>query len=108
MNHRVSVDQSIQSVKEHYDKLIFPFTKQWNFTYHGFGKDSASKSEQDTSTLGAISVAAVHEGGPSPVSKPSDSQFSWLIGTLRGVFGEDLVVAPILFTGTLHLCYSFI
>jgi hypothetical protein len=42
---------------------------------------------------------------PSPVSNHKDVRFSWLAGTLRGVFGKEVHVAPVLLTGELSNVY---
>ena len=47
------------------------------------------------------SMALAGHGGlePSPVSDYQDPRFSWLAGTIRGVFGDEVIVAPALLTG---------
>jgi Gly-Xaa carboxypeptidase len=111
VNHRVSVDQSIQDVKDHYDQIIFPLTKKWDFTYNGFNNESSLESNlesrQNGSAPGTVSVIALHEMGPSPVSDSNDVRFSWLAGTLRGVFGADVLVAPVLMTGAFNARFYF-
>ena len=48
---------------------------------------------------GTLILEAQYELDSSPVSDAEDDRFGWLVGTLRGVFGDDVVVAPELLTG---------
>jgi len=50
---------------------------------------------------GTLVLEAQYELDSSPVSDAEDDRFGWLVGTLRGVFGDDVVVAPELLTGEL-------
>ena len=76
-------------------RILSPLAKKWNFNLHTFGEDiSLDKTNEGTMTL-----AAQDELEPSPVSDHEDPRFSLLAGTIRGVFGEDVIVAPVLLTG---------
>ena len=102
VNHRIAVQDSVQAVKDHYIQLLTPWARRWNFNLHPFGVQDhrstslASRSNADSSDL---TLTAQYELEPSPVSDPEDARFSWLAGTIRRVFGDDVVVAPELLSG---------
>ncbi len=93
MNHRIAVEESIKTVKDYYVRLLTPLAKKWKFSIQGFGQTASAN------TSGIITVVD-HDGlEPSPTSSPTNERFDWLTGTIRGVFGESVHVAPILLTG---------
>lgn len=83
----------MQVIKDHYLRILSPLAKRWDFTIRGFGEEGVKPGK------GAITLAAHDELEPSPTADPNDERFDWLTGTIRGVFGEDVVVAPMLLTG---------
>lgn len=95
VNHRIAIEESIQILKDHYIRILSPLANQWNFGFHAFGKDINC----NTIPSGTVTLASHDELEPSPVSEHQDARFSWLAGTLRGVFGEEVYVAPVLLTG---------
>jgi len=95
INHRIAVEDSIQILKDHYIKILSPICKKWNFNLNAFGKEIGRKE----CGSGTLTLAGYDELEPSPVSIYSDARFSWLTGTLRGVFGKEVIVAPVLLTG---------
>lgn len=46
-----------------------------------------------------ITVTSTVNLEPSPVTDFKDERYKWVAGTLRAVFGEDVVVAPVLEVG---------
>lgn len=95
VNHRIAIEESIQTLKDHYTRIVSPLTSKWNFVLNAFGKEIDSKIVR----TGTVTLAGHDELEPSPVSNHKDVRFSWLAGTLRGVFGEEVYVAPVLLTG---------
>ncbi|KUJ12530.1 Gly-Xaa carboxypeptidase [Mollisia scopiformis] len=101
VNHRIAVEESVQTVKDHYSLILTPLAKKWGLS----SQNNPENEKQSTDTLAwksdkmKISVTPHSSLEPSPVSDIKDERFSWLAGTLRGVFGEDVVVAPILGVG---------
>lgn len=93
VNHRIAVEESVQTVKDHYVRLLSPLAKKWNFSIQGFGQKAS------LNTLGTITVVGHDALEPSPTSDPTDERFDWLTGAIRGVFGESVIVAPVLLTG---------
>lgn len=94
VNHRIAIDHSVHSVKDHYSKLLYPSAERWNFTLCEF--DVNCKVGEAS---GAICLSSHESLEPSPVSDSNDPRFGWLSGTLRGVFGKDVIVAPVLLSG---------
>jgi hypothetical protein len=99
VNHRIAIEESIQTLKDHYIRILSPLANKWNFAFHAFGKEIGLEN----SPSGTITLTGHDELEPSPVSHHKDVRFSWLAGTLRGVFGKEVYVAPVLLTGELTL-----
>lgn len=93
VNHRIAVEESVQTVKDYYLRLLSPLAKKWNYGIQGFGQEAANN------TKGTITLAGYSALEPSPASAMEDERFKWLAGTIRGVFGEEVIVAPVLLTG---------
>ena len=99
INHRIAVEESTKYVKDAYIDFLEPVAKRQNLTLCLFDAENC----QSEGTLGTITPFANGVLEPSPVSDPEDTRFGWLSGTLRGVFGSDVIVAPMLLTGPLFL-----
>ncbi|PVH78384.1 Gly-Xaa carboxypeptidase [Cadophora sp. DSE1049] len=93
VNHRIAVEESVQIVQDYYVHILSPLAKKWNFGLQGFGQEAAGNHN------GTITLAGHDALEPSPTSDPQDQRFDWLTGTIRGVFGTDMIVAPVLLTG---------
>lgn len=78
-------------------RILSPLADKWRFYLEGFGAEKRFTSSNRR--LGTITLASTYDLEPSPVSDPEDPRFDWLSGTIRGVFGKDVVVAPVLLTG---------
>lgn len=65
---------------------------------HKNHEDGATRTD-GTNDCGDLTLVASYELDPSPVSDTDDACFRWLSGTIRGVFGENVVVAPELLSG---------
>lgn len=97
VNHRIEVEDSVQIVKDHYVRFLVPLANKWSFNFKGFG---AEKTIDPSTSRGTIALTSTYDLEPSPVSDHEDPRFSWLTGTIRGVFGKEVIVAPVLLTGT--------
>jgi Gly-Xaa carboxypeptidase len=86
-------------VKDHYVEILSPLAKKWTFDLQGFGVERRSSFSQESP--GKISLTSTYDLEPSPVSDHEDARFNWLAGTIRGVFGKEVIVAPVLLTGML-------
>ena len=103
INHRVAVEESIKYVKDAYIEFLKPVAKRQNLTLCLFDAENC----QSEGTLGTITPVANGVLEPSPVSDPEDTRFGWLSGTLRGIFGSDVIVTPTLLTGPFLLLPIF-
>jgi Gly-Xaa carboxypeptidase len=114
VNHRIAIQDSVQAVKDHYIDLLGPWTKERNFTLHAFGTETprengVSTPLSSTSDCGDLTLSAHYELESSPVSSAEDARFGLLAGTIKGVFGDDVVVAPEMLTGKdVNSCLCFI
>ncbi|KAL3422828.1 peptidase family M20/M25/M40 [Phlyctema vagabunda] len=104
VNHRIAVDQSVQAVKDYYIDILTPLSEKLNFTLCGFSENKSCISS-DSTVRSKILLESSDELEPSPSSDPSDPRFGWLTGTLRGVFGEEVIVSPVLLTGNTDTKY---
>ncbi|KAK6382227.1 Gly-Xaa carboxypeptidase [Exophiala oligosperma] len=111
VNHRIAIQDSVHVVKDHYVSLLSPWARRWNFNLNAFGarmhknhEDGATRTD-GTNDCGDLTLVASYELDPSPVSDTDDACFRWLSGTIRGVFGENVVVAPELLSGNTDTRY---
>jgi len=91
-------------VKDYYTALLRPWAKKWHFNLDAFGvvernRANSQTRSDDNNDCGDLALTAQYELEPSPISDTEDPGFSWLAGVIKGVFGEDVVVAPELLTG---------
>lgn len=103
VNHRIAIQDSVEDVKDAYISLLVPWAENWKFKINAFGYRRPGKNVtshcNDITDGGDLTLTAQYELEPSPVSDPEDPRFSWLTGTIRGVFGDTVVVAPELLSG---------
>jgi len=110
VNHRIALHDSVRGVKDYYIALLTPWARKWQFNLDAFGtedrnrRDSTLHSDNNTD-CGDVTLTAQYELESSPVSDPDDERFRWLAGTIKGVFGDDVVVAPELLTGNTDTRY---
>ncbi len=86
-------------VKDHYVRILSPLAQDWKFELQGFGTEE-SVELKERKFQGTITLSSHDDLEPSPISSTLSPQFSWLTGTLRGVFGKEAVAAPVLLTGS--------
>ncbi|KAJ9607100.1 Gly-Xaa carboxypeptidase [Cladophialophora chaetospira] len=106
VNHRIAIQDSVKAVKDYYVKLLSPWAQERSFKLHAFGaeppyENGTSTPPTNTSDCGDLRLSAHYELESSPVSSAEDSRFALLAGTIKGVFGDDVVVAPEMLTGDL-------
>ncbi|KIV81012.1 hypothetical protein PV11_08466 [Exophiala sideris] len=110
INHRIALHDSVQAVKEYYSALLRPWAKKRHFNLDAFGVVEKNREDSQTrfdnnNDCGDLTLTAQYELEPSPISDTEDSRFSWLAGVIKGVFGENVVVAPELLTGNTDTRY---
>lgn len=111
VNHRIAVEDSVQSVKDHYVSLLETWARKRGFQFEAFGLSMGKRNLQPTSVIeanddgdgdgdsGTLTLSTQYELEPSPVTDAEDVRFEWIANTLSHVFGSDLVVAPVLLSG---------
>lgn len=109
VNHRIAVEDSVQSVKDHYLGLLETWARKRGFQFEGFGLSRGKRNPQATSVIeassngdgnsGTLTLSTQYELEPSPVTDAEDVRFEWIVNTLSHVFGSGLVVAPVLLSG---------
>jgi Gly-Xaa carboxypeptidase len=88
-------------VKDYYTRLLTPWAKQRSISLHAF-EDATREGIHDTTPQSAssnVTLTAEYDLNPSPVSSAEDARFGLLAATIKGVFGDDVVVAPEMLTG---------
>jgi hypothetical protein len=104
INHRIAIQDSVQVVKDYYINLLTPWVDEWQFELHAFGTEvrhprDRTAQPDGNNDCGNLTLTAHYELESSPVSDTNDARFQWLAGTVKSVFGEDVIVAPELLTG---------
>ncbi|OAP58229.1 hypothetical protein AYL99_07319 [Fonsecaea erecta] len=111
VNHRIAIQDSVQAVKDHYLHLLAPWAQERGFKLHAFGAKAqdghniSMRPGSNTTECGDLTLSAHYELESSPVSSTEDARFRILAGTIKGVFGNDVVVAPELLTGNTDTRY---
>lgn len=106
INHRIAVEESVQGVIDHYEKILAPLAKKWDFSLQAPNEKTPSTTRIYKSSNAKITITTHGDLEPSPPSDLTDKRFSWLAGTIRGVFGEDVIVAPVLEVGMYSTSYA--
>lgn len=95
VNHRVNIGEHTADVHHKITKLAKIVADKYNLTLHAF--------DNHTETPSSITLYPgpnVLEPAPvSPTDVSSDTPWSVLAGTVRALYGEDVIVAPGLMTG---------
>ncbi|OAG35252.1 hypothetical protein AYO21_10588 [Fonsecaea monophora] len=111
VNHRIAIQDSVQAVKSHYIDLLAPWAQERGFKLYAFGKkaqfenNNVTRPGNNTADCGDLTLSAHYELESSPVSCAEDARFRLLAGTIKGVFGNDVIVAPELLTGNTDTRY---
>jgi len=104
VNHRISMESSVQEVEEHLTKLLAPLAKSLPATLIAFNNHIHSPTSNPRNTTIILSTTPdILE--PAPVS-PEDS-YAWgvLGSTIKLSFGNDVILAPSLMTGNTDTKY---
>lgn len=101
INHRINIGEHTSIVRQRIAELANGVAEKYNLTLHAF--DSHNESANSIT----LRVAGV-ELEPAPIS-PTDasilSPWSVLSGTIKALYGEDIIVAPGLMTGNTDTKY---
>ncbi|KAK3323304.1 hypothetical protein B0T19DRAFT_425634 [Cercophora scortea] len=99
VNHRINVGDTAQLVYDRLTKLSSAVANKFNLTLHAFEDDpqEAPSSITLTSSRNALPVA--------PVTPVDEKPFEVLAGTIRALYGEEVVVTPGIMTGNTDTRY---
>ncbi|KAK3688714.1 hypothetical protein B0T22DRAFT_161211 [Podospora appendiculata] len=99
VNHRINVGDTAQLVYGRLTKLAGAVADKFNLTLHAFdgGKSEAPSSITLAASRNAIPVA--------PVTPVDEKPFEVLAGTIRALYGEEVVVTPGIMTGNTDTRY---
>lgn len=101
VNHRLATHDSIQDVKHYYHRLLGAWAGKYKLNLRLFG-DSIITFD---AALGSVTLTSEYDLEPSPVASEIDPRFQWLTGTLKKVFGDEIIVAPTLLAGNTDTRY---
>jgi Gly-Xaa carboxypeptidase len=98
INHRIAVESHVSAVRNNIQSLIgSQILPEFPMSLNAWGDISGNTS---TSSLGQITLSNFDEPlNPSPTSPYDTDAYKMLSGTIKQVFGEDIVVAPSVMTG---------
>jgi Gly-Xaa carboxypeptidase len=98
VNHRIAVESNIADVQENLQSVIeTSMLKKFSLSLDAWGDVSGNTS---ASAIGKITLENFDEPlEPSPVSPFDSEAYKTFTGTIKQIFGDDLVVAPSLMTG---------
>jgi Gly-Xaa carboxypeptidase len=104
VNHRVAVESTIKDIRTHLSTLVQDkILSKHDLSLDAWGSVSGNTS---SSTSGQIFLQDFDEPlEPSPVSPYTTDAYKVFSGTIKQVFGEDIIVAPALMTGNTDTKY---
>lgn len=94
VNHRINIGDTPETVYHHLSHLARPIAKKYNLTLHAFDGEKEAYNSISLSAIDTLRVAPVTPSDASIVSP-----YAVLAGTTRAVFGEDIIVTPLMMTG---------
>jgi Gly-Xaa carboxypeptidase len=101
VNHRINIGETPETAFDHMTSLATPLAKKYNLTLHAFdGTVEAPLSISLSKSPNTLDVAPV-----TPTNVDVVSPYAVLAGTVRAVYGEDIIVAPGIMTGNTDTRY---
>ncbi|TIB95373.1 carboxypeptidase S [Wallemia mellicola] len=97
VNQRIDVAGSVNEMKNHITELLKPYVEnELNLNWIGFDNKSAPNDESN----GSVKVETFGSPlDPAPNTPTSGKIWDTLVGTLKNVFGDELIVSPHLMNG---------
>jgi Gly-Xaa carboxypeptidase len=104
VNHRIAVESTIKDIRTHLSTLVQDkILCKHDLSLDAWGSISGNTS---SSASGQIFLEDFDEPlEPSPVSPYTTDAYKVFSGTIKQVFGEDIIVAPTLMTGNTDTKY---
>ena len=101
INHRINIGEEPKTVWDHVTALAKPVAEKHNLTLNAFnGKIEAPLSITLWPSETTLDVAPI-----TPTDTTSITPYYILAGTTRGLYGEDIIVAPGIMTGNTDTRY---
>lgn len=101
VNHRINIGEAPQIAFDRISHLATPLAKKYNLTLHAFdGTTEAPLSIALSKSPNTLAVAPV-----TPTDTDIVSPYAVLAGTVRAVYGSDVLVAPGIMTGNTDTRY---
>jgi Gly-Xaa carboxypeptidase len=101
VNHRINVGEEPKLVWDRITALAYETTKKYNLTLHAFdGVKEAPLSISLSPSATTLDVAPI-----TPTTVDKVSPYAILAGTVRAVYGEEIIVAPGIMTGNTDTRY---
>ncbi|TIB10527.1 hypothetical protein E3P89_02783 [Wallemia ichthyophaga] len=96
-NQRIDVAGSVHGLKEHLTSLLQPYAEELGMAFVGFDGKLVGDAELGVGTVQVEVFGSPLD--PAPNTPTSGHVWDTLVGSLRNVFGGDLVVSPHLMAG---------
>jgi Gly-Xaa carboxypeptidase len=98
VNHRIAVESNVAAVRKNLQSVLEKtILQKFPVSLDAWGDVSGNTS---TTAIGKITLENFDEPlEPSPVSPFDSDAYKTFTGTIKQVFGEDIVVAPSIMTG---------
>jgi Gly-Xaa carboxypeptidase len=98
VNHRIAVESSVADTNSHIEAVVSSeILPKFGFSLDAWGTVSGNTS---SSSVGRITLSDFDTPlEPAPVSPSDTDAYKSFTGTIKEVFGEDIIVAPSLMTG---------
>lgn len=101
VNHRINIGEHSSDVTSKITHIARKVAHKYNLTLHAFGNESETPS-----SITLSNKAHTLEPAPiTPTEATTVSPWSILSGTIKALYGEDIVVAPALMTGNTDTKY---
>jgi Gly-Xaa carboxypeptidase len=98
VNHRIAVESSTSDIKSHVKSVISSeILPKFSFSLDAWGDISGNTSDSSVGRITLSTFDATLE--PAPVSPSDTDAYKTFTGTIKQVFGKDVIVAPSLMTG---------
>ena len=101
VNHRVNIGDTTEHVWDHLTSLAKSISEKYNLTLHAF--DGMKEEPQSISLWPSPNTLDVAPVTPSNVDK--NTPYRVVAGTVRAVYGEEIVVSPGMTTGNTDTRY---
>ncbi|KAK4173360.1 putative carboxypeptidase [Triangularia setosa] len=101
VNHRINIGETTKIVTDRLTSISDEIAKKYNLTLQAFdGSQEKANSIHLSSTVNRLEVAPI-----TPADGSTNSPFTTLAGTVRAVYGKNVIVTPGIMTGNTDTRY---